>query len=75
MLQRFSSYSVDQPKSRQLLAVAVASGLPFVGFGFVDNAIMVRIFVKQFASVCCDIDMPFMLMLAASLQLFFIRVK
>lgn len=40
MLQRFSSYSVDQPKSRQLLAVAVASGLPFVGFGFVDNAIM-----------------------------------
>ena len=42
MLQKFSSYSVDQPRPGQLLAVAIASGLPFVGFGFVDNLVMVR---------------------------------
>ncbi|GAB4820023.1 hypothetical protein N2152v2_007069 [Parachlorella kessleri] len=40
MLQKFSSYSVDQPRPGQLLAVAIASGLPFVGFGFVDNLVM-----------------------------------
>jgi hypothetical protein len=41
MLQKFSSYSVDMPRARQLMAVALASGLPFVGFGFVDNMVMV----------------------------------
>lgn len=41
MLQKFSSYSVEPPSLGQLVAVATASGLPFVGFGFTDNAIMV----------------------------------
>lgn len=42
VLTRFSSYSDAVPTWRQLLAVGVASGVPFVGFGMIDNGIMVR---------------------------------
>lgn len=41
MLQRYSSYSHNPPSARQLAAVALASGLPFLGFGFCDNLIMI----------------------------------
>lgn len=41
MLQRYSSFSHKPPTTRQLLAVALASGLPFLGFGFVDNVLMI----------------------------------
>jgi hypothetical protein len=39
-LQRYSSHSAAPPTKSQLTMVAVAAGLPFIGFGFVDNAIM-----------------------------------
>jgi hypothetical protein len=41
MLQRYGPAEPQQPSLRQLAQVALASGLPFVGFGFVDNAIMI----------------------------------
>ena len=41
MLLRFSSFSQNPPTMRQLAAVAIASGLPFVGFGFCDNLVMI----------------------------------
>jgi hypothetical protein len=34
---------VQKPSSRQLVTLAIASGLPFVGFGFADNAIMILV--------------------------------
>jgi hypothetical protein len=40
-LQRFPSLSTGRPSRRQLMAVALASGLPFLAFGFVDNSVMV----------------------------------
>lgn len=39
-LQRFPSHSTGRPTRRQLMAVALASGLPFLAFGFVDNSVM-----------------------------------
>lgn len=41
VLTKFSSYSDALPSWRQLLAVGVASGVPFIGFGIIDNGIMV----------------------------------
>ena len=41
MLQRYSSFSHKPPSWRQLSGVAVAAGLPFLGFGLVDNLIMI----------------------------------
>lgn len=40
MLQRYSSHSNQPPSWRQLSGVMIAAGLPFVGFGFTDNAVM-----------------------------------
>ena len=40
LLQRFSSYSHKPPSAWQLTSVMIASGLPFVGFGFCDNLVM-----------------------------------
>ncbi|KAH7616008.1 putative Transmembrane protein 65 [Nannochloris sp. 'desiccata'] len=41
MLQRYSSYSQKPPTAMQLGAVMLASGLPFLGFGFCDNLVMI----------------------------------
>ena len=41
MLHRYSSYEVSPPSAAQLAGVALASGLPFVAFGFVDNSVMI----------------------------------
>lgn len=41
MLQRYSSHTHTPPTSSQLAAVGLASGLPFVGFGFCDNLVMI----------------------------------
>lgn len=41
MLQRYSSYSHQPPTMKQLGAVMIASGLPFLGFGFCDNLVMI----------------------------------
>lgn len=38
---RFAAVSEEPPSWRQLTAVALASGLPFVVFGILDNGIMV----------------------------------
>ena len=35
--------TVPQPTSRQLLSLALAGGVPFIGFGFADNAIMILV--------------------------------
>jgi hypothetical protein len=35
-----SAASACRPTNQQLLTIAIASGIPFVGFGFCDNAIM-----------------------------------
>lgn len=40
LLQRYSSHSHQPPSWKQLSRVMLASGLPFVGFGFCDNAVM-----------------------------------
>lgn len=40
MLQRYSSHAQHPPTWGQLSRVMVAAGLPFVGFGFTDNAVM-----------------------------------
>lgn len=40
MLQRYNSHSNHPPTWKQLSRVIVAAGLPFVGFGFTDNAVM-----------------------------------
>lgn len=40
MLQRYSSFSHKPPNWKQLTGVAVAAGLPFLGFGLVDNLVM-----------------------------------
>lgn len=40
-MQRYTSYAHTSPSTQQLLKVALAAGLPFIGFGFVDNAIMI----------------------------------
>lgn len=39
-LQKFSAVSEEEPSWRQLAAIGIASGLPFVVFGFLDNGIM-----------------------------------
>ena len=31
----------DPPNSRQLLLTGVSNALPFIGFGFLDNAVMI----------------------------------
>ncbi len=41
MLERYSSYSQKPPTAMQLGAVMLASGLPFLGFGFCDNLVMI----------------------------------
>ncbi|KFM26041.1 Transmembrane protein 65 [Auxenochlorella protothecoides] len=41
VLSKFSMSGDSMPGRRQLLAVALASGLPFVGFGIIDNSIMI----------------------------------
>ena len=38
--QKLLPVATHVPSSRQLAAIAAASGLPFVGFGIVDNAVM-----------------------------------
>jgi hypothetical protein len=40
MLQRYNSHAQHPPTWRQLTRVMLAAGLPFVGFGFTDNAVM-----------------------------------
>lgn len=40
MLGKLSHVSEDKPSTRQLAAVAFASGFPFIFFGILDNAIM-----------------------------------
>lgn len=40
MLQRYNSHAQHPPTWGQLSQVMVAAGLPFVGFGFTDNAVM-----------------------------------
>jgi hypothetical protein len=40
-LLRYSVFAETPPTFRQLFLVALASGLPFVAFGFIDNAIMI----------------------------------
>lgn len=35
-----SSSAVPKPTAKQLTTLALASGVPFIGFGFADNAIM-----------------------------------
>ena len=40
-------YTVREPSFRQLRRVAVISAVPFVGFGIMDNAIMIVV------SCCC----------------------
>jgi hypothetical protein len=37
-----SEAPAERPPLRALMLVALASGIPFVGFGFLDNVIMVR---------------------------------
>ena len=39
-LKKLLPVNTERPSTRQLALIAVASGLPFVGFGIVDNAIM-----------------------------------
>lgn len=34
-------YAIRQPTMKELRRVALTSGAPFVGFGFMDNAIMI----------------------------------
>ena len=41
VLSKFTMSGDAMPKTRQLVSVAVASGLPFIGFGIVDNSIMI----------------------------------
>lgn len=40
MLQRYNSHAQHPPTWGQLSRVMIAAGLPFVGFGFTDNAVM-----------------------------------
>lgn len=40
-LLRYSVFAETPPTFKQLFLVALASGLPFVAFGFIDNAIMI----------------------------------
>lgn len=41
VLSKLSTSAMDaKPTHRQLLAVALASGVPFVAFGFIDNGVM-----------------------------------
>ena len=35
--------SVPEPTTRQLISLALAGGVPFIGFGFADNAIMIMV--------------------------------
>lgn len=37
------------PKAAALLTVAIASGIPFIGFGFLDNFIMVSLIIEQWS--------------------------
>lgn len=39
-LRKLLPVATDVPSRRQLFFIAAASGLPFAGFGFVDNAVM-----------------------------------
>lgn len=41
MLERYSIHTHQPPSGRQLMAVMLASGLPFLGFGFCDNLVMI----------------------------------
>ena len=53
MLQRYSSYSHQPPTFRQLSMVAVASGLPFVGYVHVLRNASLLLHLLEFIIISC----------------------
>ena len=53
ILEKYAGAEAGRPRARQLLAVALASGLPFVGFGFVDNRCGDGVRVSAAGVACC----------------------
>lgn len=47
VLSRFTMSGDTVPGARQIASVALASGLPFIGFGIVDNSIMVGLVFEK----------------------------
>lgn len=41
------AYTVRQPSFKELRKVALVSTIPYIGFGFMDNAIMVVVSVPR----------------------------